>query len=131
MTNQKTQTINKSFIEEMKKLLLEQKSRLEDELEKFTTKNHNEKDDYETTYPEYGDKSDENAQEITQYLANKPLEMTLENSLRDVNKALKRIAEGTYGICKYCDKQIETKRLQARPTSSACVSCKKTLTQEI
>ena len=130
MNVQKVQ-IDKEFTEKMKNILLEEKKRLEKELAKFTTKNPHVNDDYEATYPEYGDKSDENAQEITQYLANKPLEMTLEKSLRDVNKALKRMGEGTYGICKYCDKPMEKKRIQARPTSSACVSCKKTLTQEI
>ena len=100
-------------------------------MDKFTKKNSHIDDDYEATYPEYGDKSDENAQEITQYLTNKPLEMQLEKTLRDVDKALKRIKDGVYGICKYCDQPIEEKRLEARPTSSACVSCKKTLTQEI
>ena len=57
-------------------------------------------------------------------------EETLEKMLRDVGKSLKRIEEGSYGVCKYCDKPIDEKRLLARPTSSACVECKKTLTDE-
>ena len=35
------------------------------------------------------------------------------------------------GICKYCDQPIDEKRLRARPTSGACISCKKTLTDEV
>lgn len=82
-------------------------------------------------FPEYGDNLEDNAQEVTDYLANKPVEMALERSLRDINSSLKRLEEGTYGICKYCDKPIDEKRLLARPTSSSCVTCKKTLLDEI
>lgn len=130
MTDKKI-PFNPSFLAQIKEKLEEEKERLEKELAKFTTKNPHVDGDYDATYPEYGDKSDENAQEITQYLANKPLEMTLEKTLRDVVKSLARIADGTYGICKYCDEPIDEKRLLARPTSGSCVSCKKTLTQEV
>ncbi|PLX26607.1 hypothetical protein C0581_04205 [Candidatus Parcubacteria bacterium] len=123
--------LNPQFIKTMKETLETEKVKLETELSKFTKKNPNVDGDFEATYPEYGDKSDENAQEITQYLTNKPLEMQLEKMLRDVNKALKNMEDGSYGMCKYCDEPIEEKRLEARPTSGACVSCKKTLTQEV
>lgn len=55
----------------------------------------------------------------------------LQEDLRDVGKAKDALANGTYGLCKYCHKLIDPKRLEARPTSSACISCKKTLTQEL
>lgn len=125
------QKIDPAFAAKMKEKLIQEKKRLETELNKFTKKNPNIDGDFEATYPEYGDKSDENAQEISQYLTNKPLEIQLEKTLRDVNKALINIEKGSYGICKYCDNPIEEKRLEARPTSSSCVSCKKTLTQEV
>lgn len=130
MTAQTTK-LSQKFIDEIKQVLLEEKARLLRELSKFTRKNPHVAGDYETRYEEFGDKSDENAQEITQFLTDKPLEMQLEGLLRDVEKALDRIAKGSYGVCKYCDQTIEEKRLMARPTSSACVSCKKTLTQEL
>ncbi len=121
---------DKNFVGKMKKYLLAEKERLENELAKFTKRNPHVSGDYEATFPEYGDKEDENAQEVAQYTANKPLEVNLEKELRDVNKALASIEKKTYGICKYCDSPIDQKRLEARPTSSSCVSCKKTLTQE-
>ena len=126
-----TQKIDPAFVAKMKESLGQEKARLEAELNKFTKKNPHVDGDFDATYPEYGDKSDENAQEISQYLTNKPLEMQLEKTLRDVNKTLESLDKGTYGICKYCDNPIEEKRLEARPTSSSCVSCKKTLTQEV
>ncbi len=118
------------FLKKVKETLLEEKARLEKELAKFTTKNKHVDGDYDATYPEYGDKDDENAQEVAQYTANKPLEIALEKELRDVFKSLERLEKGTYGVCKYCDELIDEKRVLARPTSGACVSCKKTLTQE-
>lgn len=127
----KKPTFSKSFLEEIKTALLSKKDSLESELGNFTKKNPHISDDYEADFPNYGDEEDENAREVAEYTANKPLEITLENTLRDVNKALERIDKGTYGVCKYCDKPIDEKRLKARPTSGACISCKKTLTDEV
>lgn len=119
------------FLSKIKEMLLGEKTRVEKELSKFTTKNPNISGDYNSNFPEYGDKEDENAAEVAEYETNLTLEETLEKGLRDVNKSLKRLEEGTYGVCKYCKKPIEEKRLLARPTSSACVECKKTIVQEI
>lgn len=120
-----------SCLAEIKAKLLEEKNRLTNELAKFTRKNPHMADDFDATFPDYGSEEDDNAREVAQYTTNKPLEMTLERTLRDVNKALERLEKGTYGICKYCQQPIEEKRLLARPISGACVSCKKTLTNEV
>lgn len=127
----KISAFSHEFLDKIKKLLLSEKIRLENELAKFTTKNKHVKDDYDAEFPEYGDKEDENALEVAQYTADKPMEIALEKELRDVNKSLERLKKDDYGICKYCDKAIDEKRLLARPTSGACVSCKKALTDEI
>ena len=130
MANQKT-AFSAQFLQNIKHALVDEKQRLEDELGKFTKKNPHDAADFDATFPEYGDEEDDNAREVAQYTANKPLELTLEKTLRDVNQSLDRLAKDVYGICKYCDQPIEEKRLLARPTSSACVSCKKTLTNEV
>jgi RNA polymerase-binding protein DksA len=75
-------------------------------------------------FPEYGDKPDENAQEISDYTTNIATEKVLEKTLEDINKALERIEKGTYGICKYCGREIDQKRLVARPVASSCIACK-------
>ena len=127
----KKTTYSKEFLEKMEKILRQEKMRLELELTKFSKKNPHGTDDYDATFPDYGDKEDENAMEVAQYTANKPLEMSLEKSLRDTDQALERIKKGSYGLCKYCKEPIEEKRVEARPTSSACINCKKSLTDEI
>lgn len=119
------------FLSQIRAMLLAEKNRLEEELNKFTKKNPKVSGDYDSAFPEYGDKEDENAAEVTEYVTNLPLEQNLEHTLRDINKSLERLDKGGYGICKYCQKPIEEKRLLARPTSSACVECKKAITQEL
>ncbi|HBF67699.1 MAG TPA: hypothetical protein DDW36_04735 [Candidatus Magasanikbacteria bacterium] len=122
---------SQKFLKEIKEKLLEEKNRLERELGKFAQKAKGVEEDYDARFPDYGDKEDENAAEVAQYSTNLTLEQTLEGMLRDVDKSLDRIEKGNYGICKYCDRPIEEKRLRARPTSSSCVECKKTITQEL
>lgn len=124
-------TFNKEFLDKIKTTLLGEKENLEKELAKFSKRSAHLNDDFDSTFPEYGDKDDENAAEVAEYAAEVPLEESFEKTLRDTNIALKRLEQGDYGICKYCKKPIEEKRLLARPTSSACVSCKKAITQEL
>ena len=47
----------------------------------------------------------------------------LEAMLRDVERALVKIDEGTYGICDRCGRLIPEARLEARPWSVRCVDC--------
>ncbi len=44
--------------------------------------------------------------------------------LKKIEESLQRIAEGTFGQCESCEEEIEFKRLQARPTTTMCLSCK-------
>ena len=49
---------------------------------------------------------------------------TLKGQLDEVDAALVRIAEGKYGICVNCGKEIDPARMEARPESIYCVDCK-------
>ena len=120
------------LIEKMHLLLDGEKTRLEKELAAFAHRNLKTSDtDYRSNFPNLGEKEDENASEVAQFSDNLSLEDELEKALRDVESALKMIAAGTYGTCKYCGLQIDERRLVARPTSTSCIQCKKTLTQEV
>ena len=44
-----------------------------------------------------------------------------ERHLADVEAALARVAEGTYGRCEVCGRPIPAARLEARPTATRCV----------
>jgi RNA polymerase-binding protein DksA len=49
---------------------------------------------------------------------------TLKHRLEDIDAALSKIAEGTYGTCEVCGKDIGRDRMEFRPTSTSCVDCK-------
>lgn len=42
-----------------------------------------------------------------------------------IQEALKRIDEGTFGICQECGEEISESRLKARPVAMLCVDCKR------
>ena len=120
------------FIAKQKSRLEDEKVRLERDLGDIGHKDPKKTSHFETKYPESGGNSDDdNAMEIAEFTDDMSLEAKLEAELRDTIKALESIEKGKYGICKYCGKEIDQKRLEARPTSSSCIQCKKALTQEI
>lgn len=43
--------------------------------------------------------------------------------LRDVRQAIRRIEQGTYGVCLRCDSDISIKRLSAVPWAAYCLNC--------
>ena len=44
--------------------------------------------------------------------------------LQKIEKALKKIAEGEFGVCEDCEEPIGVKRLEARPETELCIRCK-------
>jgi len=53
------------------------------------------------------------------------LEENSEEILREIDDALKRITEGTYGICENRGEQISPERLEAIPWTRLCIDCKR------
>ena len=46
-----------------------------------------------------------------------------EQHLAEVDAALARVADGTYGTCARCGQEIPPGRLEARPVARTCVTC--------
>src|SRR3954470_5100470 len=44
--------------------------------------------------------------------------------LSKLDLALKKITDGTFGICEICEEPIGKKRLEARPETTLCIKCK-------
>ena len=67
------------------------------------------------------------SQERATDLENQDALAGIENSeireIQQIEKALKRIAEGTYGVCTQCGADIDPKRLKALPDATRCISC--------
>lgn len=47
--------------------------------------------------------------------------------LKEVEAALKRLDEGTFGVCLRCEEEIPEKRLRALPWAAYCVSCQEAI----
>ena len=45
------------------------------------------------------------------------------NALRQIHRALSRIANATYGVCLHCEEDISPKRMVAVPWAAFCVNC--------
>ena len=51
------------------------------------------------------------------------IERTEIREIHQIEAALKRISEGTYGACAKCGESIDPRRLKALPTAATCISC--------
>ena len=50
--------------------------------------------------------------------------------IRAIERALKRLALGTYGVCVSCGQPIERERLEAHPTANRCAACQRAYEHE-
>jgi len=127
MTIKTNKHFKREFLLKIEKLLLGEKQEIISKLEKLGKKIPDSVDDYDADYLDMGSDEDDNVHEVEEYSINVVTEENLEKQLRDVNTSLKRLEDGTYGICKYTGKPIGEKRLLARPTSSSSIEAKKYL----
>jgi RNA polymerase-binding transcription factor DksA len=49
---------------------------------------------------------------------------SLKKRLDEVDRAITKVDEGTFGVCIVCGKDIGATRMEFRPTSVRCVDCK-------
>lgn len=105
--------MNKTFLEKMRKNLLEQRQQILDRCNKDPSLNAVDID---------GDETDE-------IQGNMLLEVSKQLITRDTQKlfqidsALERISNNLYGVCEDCDDDIAEKRLLHNPYFKTCISC--------
>ena len=71
-------------------------------------------------FSEYG----ELATEIAEVEKGLILEKRVREQLAEVEHALEKFDQGTYGLCDICGQLIEPARLEALPHANLCLSCK-------
>lgn len=115
---------SKEILEELKAKLLEEKSNVEKELMELKEDLHHHtqseisgEDIYEDDYAESGTATFEREKDLS-------IELSLKETMGQIEKALERIENDTYGICQRCRKPIETDRLRAIPYVELCIQCK-------
>jgi DnaK suppressor protein len=69
-------------------------------------------------------KREEEATESFELERRLTLEKRLIDRLAEVERALQKFEDGTYGLCDNCGKPINPERLEAQPQASLCLDCK-------
>jgi RNA polymerase-binding protein DksA len=100
-------------IEQFKKKLLAEKTRLEIEVASVAGPSNVIDETTDADPNEVADK-------IEEFDSNFAISDDLKLSLNDVQAALDRIEEGTYGVCEVSGKPIELDRLGANPAARTC-----------
>ncbi len=71
----------------------------------------------------YG-KKEEGAAEAFELEKRLALEKGLVGHLSEVEHALRKLEQGTYGVCDVCGQSIDRARLEVLPQATLCLSCK-------
>ena len=121
-------TTTKDSLEQIETKLKEEKGNIEKELSKIAVPNKNVPGDWQSKFP-YGNGDsgtaslERQADEVEEYTTRLPLEHNLETKLAAVNAAIAKIANGSYGKCDKCGKNIPLERLEIFPEARFCVEC--------
>lgn len=110
-------------VEYFKKKLINEKSKIEDELGRVAVKDPGNPSNWEPAPPVRDTSSaDENttADSIEDYEENNAITNSLEARLKDILSGLDKIEKGNYGTCQICNKEIEADRLEANPAARTC-----------
>ena len=117
--------MNDINLQQAKELLLKEKKRLADELLTIAEKNEKVSDDFNSRFPNWGDDVDSNAAEVGTYSSRLGIEKNLESTIQNINTALEKIDQGTYGLCQKCGGTIQPKRIKVFPAATHCMKCSK------
>lgn len=115
--------MNETDLNKFKELLLIEREKLESELSTVGRRNPDNPEDWEAVPSDaQTDSADLNdfADNIEDFETNTAILKQLETQLKDVNDALEKIENGSYGICEISGKEIEIDRLEANPAARTC-----------
>lgn len=119
--------LNQQTLNELKTVLIKERDLLIKELQTIATPDPHLKNDWNVKHEEWSDnqitsrealESDESVNESDEDMKNKALSDHLELRLKEVNDALKRMEDGTYGFCEVCKASIPLERLKANPAAA-------------
>ncbi len=72
----------------------------------------------------YGNHMADDATDVFEQARNVGLRRDQQLLLSEVQDALQRMADGSYGVCRRCGQPIDAARLRAQPTAALCLACK-------
>jgi RNA polymerase-binding protein DksA len=110
--------------EKFKKRLLAERERIEVQMRRVEGPDEaDSQDDASGELSHYDDHLADAATETFEREKDLAIEGSLKLLLEQVNAALEKIDNGTYGQCDRCHKPIATGRLEALPYATLCIEC--------
>lgn len=115
-------------LNEFKEILEKEKSEIEQQLAKIAVPSETKPGEWETKYPSHSGEAahidmEREADAVEEYGANVSVTKSLQIKLDDLNIALAKMADGTYGKCENCGQDVPIERLKAFPTARICFDC--------
>ena len=72
----------------------------------------------------FGKRIGEGTTEAVERISSSATARSIAAALADVDRALAKLDEGSYGICDQCGQPITPERLEAMPSATLCVTCR-------
>lgn len=111
-------------LQEFKEIILKKIARAEEDLELLRSSYKNDANNgTDDTSPSF--KSFDEGSEVMSKEANVQLAIRQEKFIRDLRNALKRIENGTYGVCRVTGKLIQKERLRLVPHATLSIEAKR------
>jgi RNA polymerase-binding protein DksA len=117
--------MNAVDVDRFRQILLEERERVRDAIEYLHKENPGSIED------ETGEETqfDNHLGDTATVTYDREMDFTLEDNseavLAAIDKALRKIESGTYGVCERCGKPISEERLEALPWAELCIDCKR------
>jgi DnaK suppressor protein len=102
---------------ETERRLRERRAELEAELERLT------RPPEQGTNLSFGKRIGEGTTEAVERLSTTAAARSITASIAEIDRALEKVADGSYGLCDVCGRAIPEARLEAKPAASRCVDC--------
>ena len=71
----------------------------------------------------FGKRIGEGTTEAVERISSTAAARSIAAALAEVDRALEKVDEGTYGFCDECEQSISPERLEAMPAATMCVTC--------
>ncbi|HYF10249.1 MAG TPA: TraR/DksA C4-type zinc finger protein [Candidatus Paceibacterota bacterium] len=111
-----------------KSVLEKELALVEKELLSVARRNPDSPTDWEAKPADYdtppGDDTVDQADVVEEFGNNAGIVKQLEIRYNEIKDALRRLEEGTYGVCRVCNAPIEEARLEANPAAATCLAHK-------
>jgi RNA polymerase-binding transcription factor len=117
--------VQKDLFAGIRARLEQERTSLRNDIETLAIDNQAQQDDYGI-----GNHAADDATEVFTRERNLALRSNTQDLLAQVETALQRLEEGTYGICARCGQEIAPERLEALPYASYCIKCQSEIEHE-